>query len=292
MNNQAAQTMPEPVTASMCPSSDYAKGWNDCLAALSRTAGVAEPNGKLVGWWNGIMPDVTERSPYGPSVRCGADAEDSAHDIPLYDGYNPIHYRQPDALAAAPATSGGEARRVWQCPACPSSVEYAGKVAPPCPRCDTTTELDPIAKPSPPAAASVSERARSLLADAFRDHGYPRAAESLEAGFTDSLDECALAAIEQALTQQRGEAVARVIFTNRKKPDVEWLTDTVKRDTLLYTTPQPSADAVRELVRRWRDEAERIAAQEEHANSPEDYAGFLDAKTDELESLISGGSHA
>ncbi len=103
MTNQSAQTMPEPVTASMCPSSDYAKGWNDCLAALSQTAGVAEPNGKLVGWWNGIMPDVTERSPYGPSVRWGADTEDSAHDIPLYDGYNPIHYRQPGALAAAPA---------------------------------------------------------------------------------------------------------------------------------------------------------------------------------------------
>ena len=34
MTNQAAQTMPEPVTASMCPSSDYAKGWNDCLAAI------------------------------------------------------------------------------------------------------------------------------------------------------------------------------------------------------------------------------------------------------------------
>lgn len=41
MNNQAAQTMPEPVTASMCPSSDYAKGWNDCLAAMLAAAPAA-----------------------------------------------------------------------------------------------------------------------------------------------------------------------------------------------------------------------------------------------------------
>lgn len=74
----------------------------DALAAYdAQTAGVVEPNGKLVGWWNGIMPDVTERSPYGPSVRWGAGAEDSAHDIPLYDGYNPIHYTTPQPSADA-----------------------------------------------------------------------------------------------------------------------------------------------------------------------------------------------
>lgn len=54
-----------------------------------------DPNGKLVGWWNGITPDVTDRSPFEPSVRWGANAENSSHDIPLYDGYNPIHYQQP-----------------------------------------------------------------------------------------------------------------------------------------------------------------------------------------------------
>jgi hypothetical protein len=37
----------------------------------------------------------------------------------------------------------------------------------------------------------------------------------------------------------KGEPVARVLFTNRKKPDVEWLTDEVRNGTLLYTTPQP-----------------------------------------------------
>lgn len=53
MNNQAAQTMPEPVTASMCPSSDYAKGWNDCLAALSQTAGVVD--GPLSGKYGDVL---------------------------------------------------------------------------------------------------------------------------------------------------------------------------------------------------------------------------------------------
>ena len=67
--------------------------------ALTQQRG--KPNGKLVGWWNGIMPDVTGRSPYGPSVRWGADAENSGHDIPLYDGYNPIHYTTPQPSADA-----------------------------------------------------------------------------------------------------------------------------------------------------------------------------------------------
>lgn len=45
----------------------------------------------------------------------------------------------------------------------------------------------------------------------------------------------------------------------------------------------------RALVQTWRDEAERIGKQEEHTHSPEDYSGFLDAKTDELEAAIGRG---
>ena len=51
----------------------------------------------------------------------------------------------------------------------------------------------------------MSERARALMAKAYRDGGYPHAAGTLEAGVIDSVDACALSAIEQALTQQRGE---------------------------------------------------------------------------------------
>lgn len=65
------------------------------------------------------------------------------------------------------------------------------------------------------AAASVSERARALMAQAYRDGGYPRAAGTLEAGVIDSVDSCALSAIEQALTQQRGEgALVQVALRN------------------------------------------------------------------------------
>lgn len=62
--------------------------------ALGVEVEIAQPTpaGKLVAWWNGIGEDITERSPYGPSIRWGAEAENSGHDIPLYDGYNPAHY--------------------------------------------------------------------------------------------------------------------------------------------------------------------------------------------------------
>lgn len=51
------------------------------------------------------------------------------------------------------------------------------------------------------AAASVSERARELLAGVYRDSGYLYEADILEAGVVDSIDECALRAIEMALTK-------------------------------------------------------------------------------------------
>ena len=92
----------------------------------------------------------------------------------------------------------------------------------------------------------MSERARALMAQAYRDGGFPHAAGTLEAGVIDSVDSCALRALEQALTQQQA------------------------------TTPQPSADAVRELVERWRSNGHP----------------YVSDCADELESLLSGGSHA
>lgn len=97
MTNQAAKTMPEPVTASMCPSSDYAKGWNDCLAALSQTAGVAE------GW------KLVPVEPTDAMMQAAMQRED---DEPL-SSWGKIVPAPHDAiyramLAAAPAASGGE----------------------------------------------------------------------------------------------------------------------------------------------------------------------------------------
>ena len=59
------------------------------------------------------------------------------------------------------------------------------------------------------------------------------------------------------------------------------------------TTPQPSADAVRELVKRWREFA-KSAANGPMFDGASEYAvaGTYIACADELESLISGGSHA
>ena len=57
--------------------------------------------------------------------------------------------------------------------------------------------------------------------------------------------------------------------------------------------PQPSADAVRELVRRWR-ECAKSAANGPMFDGASEYAvaGTYIACADELESLLSGGSHA
>lgn len=62
--------------------------------AAEGAGGEAEPNGKLVGWWNGMKGEDA-------SIRWGADRENECHDIPLYDGYNPIHYQTPTPAADA-----------------------------------------------------------------------------------------------------------------------------------------------------------------------------------------------
>lgn len=59
--------------------------------------------------------------------------------------------------------------------------------------------------PQPPSAASVSERARGLLAGAYRVHGHFEYADILLNKPLVGEDYIAAYAIEQALTQQRGE---------------------------------------------------------------------------------------
>ena len=71
-----------------------------------------------------------------------------------------------------------------------------------------------------------------------------------------TVESATLRALEQALTQQRGECVAEVFEDSTGCRFPRWA-PTVRQlpvpGTKLYTTPQPSADAVRELVLRWRD---------------------------------------
>lgn len=85
-----------------------------CVDVASQTEGAgreAEPNGKLVGWWNGMKGEDA-------SIRWGADRENEYHDIPLYDGYNPIHYQTPTPAADA----GGVTERT--APAAPEGWSY------------------------------------------------------------------------------------------------------------------------------------------------------------------------
>ena len=106
-------------------------------------------------------------------------------------------------------------------------------------------------------------------------------------------------ALEQALTQQRGELPSAKTFASAVWCD--WMTNE-QADKLgaelhawlgahVATTPQPSADAVRELVKRWR-ECAKSAANGPMFDGASEYAvagTYIDC-ADELESLLSAAS--
>jgi hypothetical protein len=72
----------------------------DCLVNPSKQ--------KPVAWWNGIRPDLRSND---SSIRWGENAEDSGHDIPLFDGPNPIHTSFDSAgLVCSLATLAGKWR--------------------------------------------------------------------------------------------------------------------------------------------------------------------------------------
>ncbi len=60
----------------------------------------------------------------------------------------------------------------------------------------------------------------------------------------NGLQESPLRAAEAAPQAPAAAPVARAIFTNRKKPDVEWLVESVTRGMLLYAAPQAPAAPV------------------------------------------------
>lgn len=384
MNNQAAQTMPA-MTPERCSfflrrfkNDEKMLGPNEqlaldyAIAALSQTAGVADgcalvpldPTGDMLDamlapWLIGTktqrecltegyraMIVAAQSNDY--ASRCDtSDKYGAQPGSPEFDGADAFERYLRQTTQAAPAASGGECQHEW------TTVGRGGvpKRELACMKCGR--HRDHMPAPQPPPAASVSERARELR----------ERAEAHGGGVFVSIGD--IRAIEQALTQQRGddvESAARALFEAQADPlaaswDRQWeptkaywrlvargyhvnadgvltqpayvsvhcgladFTDYFVKnypgpDTIIHdpkwhaprifgaarraimaspeyaaaTTPQPSADAVRELVERWRDEAEKIGLKEEMINSPEDYAGFLDAKTDELESLLSAAS--
>lgn len=152
---------------------------------------------------------------------------------------------------------------------------------------------------SPPPAASVSERARALLAAEYSDD--PTLAEKIRAGTSRNGDvPRALRAIEQALTQQRGDDQVMLpagwyAFVHdcaqMRGMEVNGNRLSMKAADLLAaaTTPQPSADAVRKVIgsmRNFADVADKCELTEGNAQVA------IRAWASQLESLLSGGSHA
>lgn len=298
MNNQAAQTMPElpepwtiryhddatgreigPPTPLYTADQmhQYARDY-----ALSQTAGVVEG-------WKLVPVEPTEAmceaamSSLGWSrSQAAATAAPITPASPMMEGAMKVW---SGMLAAAPAASGVH----------PDALP------------DGTLSKSTAKRVEALASASVSERARELLALAYEDAGRDLAADDLRKRFKVGRDsDIALRAIEQALTQQRGEvpAAGGVPFGHYwvwKDGTAQFLLgqsnwaleSACKSVTPLYTTPQPSADAVRELVKRWRACA-KSAANGPMFDGASEYAvagTYIDC-ADELESLLSGGSHA
>lgn len=156
-----------------------------------------------------------------------------------------------------------------------------------------------MARMSEPAcedsSADVKQRARELLAEAERgpqnDYGTVHR-------------QIAHRALEQALTQQRGAPFAwamtdhqadgpMTILTTNREDAKFWGEQGIDVEPL-YKSPQPSADAVRELVQRWRSAASENDKLYQRTKGYEhkDRSDTLDACADELEYLLSGGSHA
>lgn len=157
------------------------------------------------------------------------------------------------------------------------------------------------------AAASVSERARELLAAQYR-HDPEFAATIIEGTGMDSVT-YALRAITAALTQQRGddvESAARALFEAQADRlaapwDRQWEPTKehwrkVARGNLYATTPHPSADAVREYVTELRAQADHkmgVAGACAHDGDRARYKSaeqLLRRVADELESLLSAAS--
>jgi hypothetical protein len=231
----------------------------------------------------------------------------------IVEPHERLHVLLTALLAAAPAASGGEAD--------PKSPEYEAGF-----KAGMKFSRDNFQLPT---AASVSERLLALADEIDR-----QARECPTVDWRPNAHENArnLRAIEQALTQQRGECEASVSVKQKwpkrhqfPKPDEHgnetgsigehayaegWnaCLDEAKRMSgvpmplkgkkgvvvVEDTTPQPSADAVRELVKRilnWQpltsiNKADRLYQILIAAGIP------FESVTDELESLLSGGSHA
>lgn len=112
-----------------------------------------------------------------------------------------------------------------------------------------------------PSGASVRERARELLATEYERANFPDVAKTIREGgyHWDSIRALELRALEQALTQQHA------LSSPRQEGD----------------STAASTQGLRELVQRWRDEADEIDERGWACNS-----NSIRARADELETLL------
>lgn len=319
MNNQAAQTMPLPPSLPEWSRMDNLGGAvpSEVRQALIAMYQQGHEAGRAPGGEGGITKEqldwlvsneydlCTRREDIGDDeyaiwwfvVDSRKSTKKYLHTVsghPLGSPQDAIQAAMQEAvIAAAPAASGGEA-----C-AC---IYYGLRKAP------YICEMHKARKatPQPPSGASVSERAREILAQTYEASAQPTQARlTREDSMTMIHFDTAIRAIERALSspRQEGETVAwRFVTENHRHgpqrghwrdvkdagmpPQSEDLADGVTIE-FAYTTPHPSTAAstqgLRELVQRWRSEIGR-----RDLNDPwdkgRDYT--LKACAEDLESLL------
>lgn len=222
----------------------------------------------------------------------------------------------PQSLAAAPAASGGEGgiRDAYE-GAREDLLDWKGRAL----RAEATlrglgyTGICADEAPQPPAGASVSERARELLAASYRESGDKAQALDVERRIPYVHHAIALRALEQALTQQRGEcwplnqnpkdgwtfdpSFLDEIKTRAEQSDIGEFAPCLEgvesvlialRD-MNATTPQPGAEALQEYITRL-NEAHALAATHSLTDYEKGWSRRGKVIADELESLLARGA--
>lgn len=255
---EVVQTAPEPLAQgdnhdSMTVLEAYAQGVNDALA------------GKHGAGQNPVMyQQIHRHQPNAQWTECDKATFDQYTDYHRqYGGTPPVR-----ALYASPQPAAEGSSIGWYCSHCQRGVD-ASEVTyheqhTECGRYITDDE-----PPTPQPSASVGATDDIALPgceDCATNNELRRLLEQKNAIIKRLVSEDdERFALEQALTQQRGECEAVYQFrdaygawrdTTKAHYDIETSLD---RRTL-YTTPQPSADAVRELVQRWRTEKTGLSA--------------------------------
>lgn len=196
-------------------------------------------------------------------------------------------------IAAAPAASGGEdvlsfgdvkTRFIdgmgWVVP-CSDAMKYVDAMR------AGAAVMDSLRAPKPPSAASVSERLLALADEIDR-----QARECPTVDWRPNAHENArtLRALEQALTQQRGD---RAPLSERlyRGPAHDPLGRErgMEPQATADPTPQPGAEALRELVAGWRHIAGPDRNTYVGSEASKTFSQVLKQCADELESLLGRG---